>query len=135
MARAKTLVGLDVHAAKIVVAPGRRHGRGEAVCNEGRDRGSGRVLRGSAAAGQGRLRAGPTGYALARELAKRGVECVVVAPSKIPRATGDRVKNDGVMRSTWSGCCWPGSCIRCGFRAGGGGVRDLVRARETLRLD
>ena len=35
--------------------------------------------------------AGPTGR-LARELAKRGVECVVAAPSKIPRASGDRVK-------------------------------------------
>ena len=38
--------------------------------------------------------AGPTGYGLARELAKRGVECVVAAPSKIPRASGDRVKTD-----------------------------------------
>src|SRR3954470_1871749 len=38
--------------------------------------------------------AGPTGYTLARELAKRGIECVVAAPSKIPRATGDKVKND-----------------------------------------
>ncbi len=38
--------------------------------------------------------AGPTGYGLARELAKRGVGCVVAAPSKIPRASGDRVKTD-----------------------------------------
>ena len=38
--------------------------------------------------------AGPTGYGLARELAKRGIECVVAAPSKIPRASGDRVKTD-----------------------------------------
>jgi len=38
--------------------------------------------------------AGPTGYGLARELARRGVECVVAAPSKIPRAPGDRVKTD-----------------------------------------
>src|SRR5450432_4310166 len=38
--------------------------------------------------------AGPTGYGLARELIKRGVECVVAAPSKIPRASGDRVKTD-----------------------------------------
>ena len=29
----------------------------------------------------------PTGYTLARELVKRGVEFVVAAPSKIPRAT------------------------------------------------
>jgi hypothetical protein len=38
--------------------------------------------------------AGPTGYGLARELAKRGVGCVVAAPSKIPRASGDRVKTN-----------------------------------------
>jgi transposase len=38
--------------------------------------------------------AGPTGYGLARELAKRRVECVVAAASKIPRASGDRVKTD-----------------------------------------
>ncbi len=38
--------------------------------------------------------AGPTGYGLTRELAKRRVECVVAAPSKIPRASGDRVKTD-----------------------------------------
>jgi hypothetical protein len=30
--------------------------------------------------------AGPTGYGLARELAARGVQCVVAAPGKIPRA-------------------------------------------------
>ena len=38
--------------------------------------------------------AGPTGYGLARELAKRRVECVVAAPSKIPRGSGERVKTD-----------------------------------------
>jgi uncharacterized protein (DUF2342 family) len=38
--------------------------------------------------------AGPTGYGLARELVKRRVGCVVAAPSKIPRALGDRVKTD-----------------------------------------
>ncbi len=42
--------------------------------------------------------AGPTGYGLARELAKRRVEWVVAAPSKIPRASGDRVKTDRRVR-------------------------------------
>ncbi len=31
---------------------------------------------------------------MARELAKRRVDCVVAAPSKIPRASGDKVKTD-----------------------------------------
>jgi transposase len=38
--------------------------------------------------------AGPCGYDIYRSLTRRGVECVVVAPSKIPRKSGDRIKND-----------------------------------------
>jgi transposase len=38
--------------------------------------------------------AGPTGFELARLLEAPRVECVVVAPSLIPRAPGDRVKTD-----------------------------------------
>jgi transposase len=38
--------------------------------------------------------AGPTGFALARALAAAGVRCVVVAPSKMERPPGDRVKTD-----------------------------------------
>ena len=40
------------------------------------------------------MRPGRPGYGLARELERRGVECVVAAPSKIPRASGERVKTD-----------------------------------------
>src|SRR5882724_677163 len=38
--------------------------------------------------------AGPCGYALARELSGAGYRCEVVAPSRIPRRPGDRVKTD-----------------------------------------
>jgi transposase len=38
--------------------------------------------------------AGPTGYGLARALKERGIDCVVVAPSKTPKRSGDRVKTD-----------------------------------------
>lgn len=38
--------------------------------------------------------AGPCGYGLARELAALGYRCEVVAPSKIPRQPGARVKTD-----------------------------------------
>ena len=75
-------------------------------------------------------------YTLARELAKRRVECVVAAPSKIPRATGDKVKTDRfdaehLVRLLLAGKLHP-------VRVPGGeeeALRDLVRARETLRLD
>jgi len=38
--------------------------------------------------------AGPCGYVLHRHLTRRGVVCLVVAPSLIPRKPGDRVKTD-----------------------------------------
>jgi transposase len=38
--------------------------------------------------------AGPCGYALARELIGAGYRCEVVAPSKVPRRPGERIKTD-----------------------------------------
>src|SRR2546429_3100968 len=38
--------------------------------------------------------AGPTGYELQRQIAGLGHECVVVAPSLIPKRPGDRVKTN-----------------------------------------
>lgn len=38
--------------------------------------------------------AGPTGYGLMRELVERGIECIVVAPSLVPRQGNQRVKTD-----------------------------------------
>jgi transposase len=38
--------------------------------------------------------AGPCGYGLYRHLTRKGHTCLVVAPAKIPRTPGDRVKND-----------------------------------------
>src|SRR5438105_10052039 len=38
--------------------------------------------------------AGPCGYVLARELTSLGYRCEVVAPSRIPRRPGERIKTD-----------------------------------------
>lgn len=38
--------------------------------------------------------AGPCGYDIYRSLTNQGLDCIVVAPSKIPRKSGDRIKND-----------------------------------------
>lgn len=38
--------------------------------------------------------AGPCGYALYRYLTGNGLDCTVVAPSQIPKKSGDRIKND-----------------------------------------
>ena len=77
--------------------------------------------------------AGPTGYGLARELSKRSVKCVVAAPSKIPRASGERVKTDRrdaehLVRLLWAGKLHavrvPGDEEEA--------LRDLARARDNL---
>ena len=38
--------------------------------------------------------AGPTGFGLSRALTAAGIRCEVVAPSKLQRPAGDRVKTD-----------------------------------------
>ena len=38
--------------------------------------------------------AGPTGFGLCRRLREVGIDCVVVAPSLVPRKAGERVKTD-----------------------------------------
>jgi transposase len=95
-----TYVGLDVHKEGIVVAVAEGGLRGEV-------REYGRIANTAAAldrlvrklGGEGvRLRfcyeAGPCGYGIQRHLSARGHECVVVAPSLIPKRAGDRVKTD-----------------------------------------
>ncbi|MDQ3608754.1 MAG: IS110 family transposase, partial [Actinomycetota bacterium] len=80
--------------------------------------------------------AGPTGYALARELICCGVEVVVAAPSKIPRASGDRVKTDRrdaelLVRLLLAGKLHAVRIPGVQEEA----LRDLVRARDAVRQD
>jgi transposase len=95
-----TFVGLDVHKATIAVclAEGGRDGEVRfvgAIPNEpaALDKLAARLSRGGRT-----LRfvyeAGPCGYGVYRHLRDRGVECVVVAPSLIPRRPGERIKTD-----------------------------------------
>jgi transposase len=137
MAKARSLVGLDVHAAKIVVAVL------DAETGELTFFGlSGETDKAAAfCAGLPRpvrvaYEAGPTGYGLARELVKRRVECVVAAPSKIPRASGDRVKTDRrdaelLVRLLFAGKLHAVRVPGAEEEA----LRDLVRAREQVRVD
>jgi transposase len=137
MAKARTLVGLDVHATKIVAAVlDAETGElqwfrvsGDVAEAAGLCAGLPRPVRAA-------YEAGPTGYGLARELGRRGVECVVAAPSKIPRAAGDRVKTDRrdaehLVRLLLAGKLHP---VRVPGPAEDA-VRDLVRAREAVRVD
>lgn len=131
-------VGLDVHAASIAVA----RLRGDAttaetteIANEPKA-----IARYFKALAGSELRvcyeAGGCGYVICRQLRKLGIDCVVVAPSLIPKKPGEHVKTDrrdsiklarllraGELTAVWV----PDDRDEA--------VRDLVRAREHARED
>jgi hypothetical protein len=100
MADRITYIGLDVHKESIVVAVAEGGLRGE-VREYGRIANTAtaldRMLRKLGSDGM-ILRfcyeAGPCGYGIQRRLSTQGHECIVVAPSLIPKRAGDRVKTD-----------------------------------------
>ena len=78
--------------------------------------------------------AGPTGYGLARACAQAGIACTVAAPSKIPRAAGDKVKTDRRDAERLARLLRLGELVA--VRAPEPheeAARDLVRAREDAR--
>ena len=80
--------------------------------------------------------AGPTGFTLARALRAWGVDCDVVAPSLIPRPSGDRVKTDrrdamSLAMLHRAGVLTPVHVPDPVIEA----VRDLARARTDLDDD
>ncbi|MEX2187608.1 MAG: transposase, partial [Pirellulales bacterium] len=98
MATSVRYVGMDVHKESITLA----------VAEQGRDAAKEfctvpndlqHVLKALARLGaKSKLRccyeAGPTGYALYRELAEHKIDCVVVAPSLVPIQAANRLKTD-----------------------------------------
>jgi transposase len=129
-------VGLDVHKDNIAVAVAEGGDRSE-VRDYGKIANTPAALKAlcvKLARNGGKLRfcyeAGPCGYGIQRQLSAAGHECVVVAPSLIPRKPGDRIKTDrrdainlarlhraGELTSVWV----PDPSHEA--------IRDLVRAR------
>jgi len=130
-------VGLDVHA-RSVVAGVLDVGSGE-LCTLRVPPESGALvgwLSGLAAPVRVAYEAGPTGYGLARACARAGIACTVAAPSKIPRAPGDRVKTDRRDAERLARLLRLGELVA--VRVPGEdeeAARDLVRAREDVRCD
>ena len=82
------------------------------------------------------LEAGPTGYGLYRQVKALGHDCMVVAPARIPKRSGERIKTNrrdavtlarlhraGELTGVWAPDAAPEA------------VRDLVRAREAAADD
>jgi len=80
--------------------------------------------------------AGPTGFDLARACQAAGIACTVAAPSKIPRAPGERVKTDRRDAERLARLLRLGelTAVRVPSPAEEA-ARDLVRAREDVRGD
>ena len=76
--------------------------------------------------------AGPTGYDLQRLLSSMGVRCDVVAPSLIPKGSGDRVKTDRRDARRLAGLHRAGELTAVAIPTPAQeGVRDLCRTAVT----
>jgi len=101
--RTKIHIGLDVHKNSIVVAyaladgsPPQSYGKWGGS-NLSAERNLPKLL-GKLGVSKEEVRvcyeAGPTGFVLARRLLQLGYDCIIVAPSSIPKSGGERVKTD-----------------------------------------
>jgi transposase len=133
-------LGLDVHKATIAVAIAEEAGAPASYGSIANDAAAIRKLMVRLGHEQVELRvayeAGPTGYALHRQLAKMGIDCLVAAPSLIPKRAGDKVKTDRrdalkLARLLRSGDLTPVWVPDEAHEA----LRNLVRARADAKAD
>jgi transposase len=132
-------IGLDVHKATIVVAVTGAGETGKAVpygtipnTPAQQEKLVGRLRQGGSGPLKFCYEAGPCGYGVHRTLTRLGEECMVAAPSLIPRKSGDRHKTDkrdaaslavlhrgGLLTPVWV----PDAAHEA--------IRDLIRARHA----
>lgn len=130
-------VGLDVHSKSIALAFATGRDPAVFVCELTND--VGRLLKALDRLGpRDGLRcayeAGPTGYGLCRALTRAGIRCEVIAPSKMPRAAGDKVKTDrrDAMRLAHLLRCGDLTTVRVPDEASEA-MRDMLRSREDAK--
>jgi len=135
-------VGLDVHKESIAVAYvcGERGAEATFVGNIGSGRGEiERLVRRLQSKGHDLMfayEAGPSGYGLYRYLTGKGLGCVVVAPSLIPKKAGDRVKTDRRDAVQLARLLRSGDLTSVHVpRVEDESIRDLCRAREDAMKD
>lgn len=133
-------IGLDVHKASIAVAIAEEEGAPSSYGSIANDPAAVRKLMTRLGGPDLRLRvayeAGPTGYGVHRQLTSMGIECMVVAPSLIPKRPGDKVKTDRrdalkLARLLRSGDLTPVWVPDEAHEA----LRNLVRARADAKAD
>src|ERR1700704_41124 len=137
MEQSTRFIGMDVHKDTIVVAVTATGEVGKATAHgtfPNTSEALEKLVRRFRQAGDGPLKfcyeAGPCGYGVHRTLTRLREDCMVVAPSMIPRKSGDRQKNDkrdaaslavlhrgGLLTAVWV----PDAAHEA--------MRDLIRAR------
>ena len=137
MAKVRSWAGLDVHAAKVLACVVDAES-GEMTVHRLPGETAGVVAFCVGLPGPTRVayEAGPTGYGLARALAAAGIGCVVAAPGKIERPAQDKIKTDArdaerLVRLLMIDALHPVRVPTAEQEA----LRDLVRAREDVRVD
>lgn len=135
--RERTHVGLDVHAHAVVGAA--LDGDTGEVLRRRLGSSPAEVLawvRGLPGPVAAAYEAGPTGFTLARALRAAGVRCEVLAPSKLQRPVGERVKTDARDALHIAKLLKLDEIVAVTIPSEPQeAARDLVRAREDARRD